>query len=77
MSTYSASRIVVARKAHDCDRCDELIPAGSRYLRYQLAHDISYGLHLSCADLRSENGTLVYDCAALRGELNIPQRSAT
>jgi hypothetical protein len=77
VSAYSASRIVTARKTHDCDRCDELIATGTRYLRYELSHGISYGLHLQCAQLRSENGTLAYDCNALRLELGLPLRSAT
>lgn len=76
MSAYLASKIVTARKPHDCDRCDELIATGVRYLRFQLAPCINYGLHLECATLRSENGTLAFDCAAMRGELGLPARSA-
>lgn len=72
---YSHSKICRARKAHDCEGCDELIVDGERYLRYQLSREISYGLHLTCAELRSENGSLVYDCRSLRVELGIPLRS--
>lgn len=74
---YSHSRIIRARKDHDCARCDEIITIGTNYLRYQLSVEFSDALHLQCAQLRSENGSLVYDCRALRAHLGLPLRSAT
>ncbi len=73
---YTHSRIVVARKTHDCARCDELIRCGEKYLRYRLSTEFSDALHLACADLRSENGSLAYDCADLRRSMGLPLRSA-
>ena len=73
---YTHSRIIRARTTHECSRCDELIQRGEKYLRYRLSIEFGNALHLACADLRSENGSLAYDCHALRLELNLPLRSA-
>jgi hypothetical protein len=76
VSTYTASKIVKAVKPHSCERCDKPIPKGTRYLRYELSQGFTSKLHLACADVRSENNSLVYDCAALRAHFRMEQRSA-
>ena len=67
MSPFTSSRITRARKPHTCDKCDQVIPAGERYVRHQLGLHHSYPLHIGCA-LASVNqrGECVYDCQDLR-----------
>ena len=86
MGTYSDSKIVTARVAHTCGRCERTIHAGERYLRYKLGlrNDIKrcsdcMVLTLAEADwpISGDCGDrLAYDCAAIRKELGLePDRT--
>jgi hypothetical protein len=64
MSTYSASKIAIARKARSCARCVGTIERGAQLLTFKLGLKNDIHLHVDCA-LRDVRG---YRCQALEQE---------
>ena len=67
MGSFQSSKIVKARKAHQCHRCGAQISQGTRYLNYKLGMYYSLHLCLSCAvptpEVRTKGGGFEYNCA--------------
>lgn len=76
MGTYSDSKFVTAKRAHECGNCGREILRGQMYLRYKLGLRNDIKRCSECAiEIRDEGarkGSPVYDCAAVREALGMP-----